>query len=547
MEAVGTATIALMRLILAISALVVLGVDSPFTGPSNSRYGVLFLYLVYSALLYFAARRREQLPRSRAMHWLDLAWFLLLVGTSGGTSSVFYSFFLFSVLVASFRWGFVEGIKVTATAAVLSLSLGVLLMPVENGEYVLTLLRPLYLAVLGYMIARWGGSEISQKRRLALLREVSRLPNPRFGIEHTLRGTLERLRTFYRGEVCLAIIQNENGEPLLHLVDNESDHTPLAPAPLDQSMKTGLLSLPPQCAVAFNSAPSWRYPGAMGWYVRHPQGTEHIEISASVGARIAKFLETPSFVSVPLHRRGKQAGRVYLTANQGRFIPADVLFIQQLISQMMPVIENMQLLDEIASQAAVHERRKISRDLHDSTIQPYIGLKIGLEALLRKVPAGNPLIIEIEDLCRMTNDGIAELRNYVGGLKNQKDTPSRLFFQAISRLAEKFTKFYGIEVNISANPDLRINDRLAAELVQIVSEGLSNIRRHTQARRATLNLRREDDNLIAQIINHGTANDVAFVPFTPRSITERTAHLGGRTEVTQWGDGSTAVTVEIPL
>lgn len=59
---------------------------------------------------------------------------LLLVGTSGGTSSVFYSFFLFSVLVASFRWGFVEGIKVTATAAVLSLSAGVLLMPVENGE-----------------------------------------------------------------------------------------------------------------------------------------------------------------------------------------------------------------------------------------------------------------------------------------------------------------------------------------------------------------------------------------------------------------------------
>lgn len=222
-------------------------------------------------------------------------------------------------------------------------------------------------------------------------------------------------------------------------------------------------------------------------------------------------------------------------------------FIQQLISQIMPVIENMQLLDEIASQAAVHERRKISRDLHDSTIQPYIGLKIGLEALLRKVPADNPLITEIEDLCRMTNDGIAELRNYVGGLKNQKDTPSKLFFQAISRLAEKFTRFYGIEVKVSANPDLRINDRLAAELVQIVSEGLSNIRRHTQARHATINLRCEDDNLIAQIINHGVAGNAAFVPFTPRSIAERTAHLGGRTEVTQWGDGSTAVTVEIPL
>lgn len=149
------------------------------------------------------------------------------------------------------------------------------------------------------MIARWGGSEISQKRRLALLREVGRLPNPRFGIDHAIHGTLERLRTFYRGEACLAIVQNDGGEPLLHLVDNEPDHAPLAPEPLNQSMKTELLSLPPQCAVAFNSAPSWRRPGAVGWYVRYLKGTEHIELSASVGARIAKFLETRSFVSAP--------------------------------------------------------------------------------------------------------------------------------------------------------------------------------------------------------------------------------------------------------
>jgi len=33
----------------------------------------------------------------------------------------------------------------------------------------------------------------------------------------------------------------------------------------------------------------------------------------------------------------------------------------------------MQLMDELVSRAAEHERYRISLDIHDTTIQPYIG------------------------------------------------------------------------------------------------------------------------------------------------------------------------------
>ena len=39
---------------------------------------------------------------------------------------------------------------------------------------------------------------------------------------------------------------------------------------------------------------------------------------------------------------------------------------------------------------------------------------------------------------------------------------------------------------MSADPDLRINDRMKAEVLQIVREGLSNICRHTQAQQGQL-------------------------------------------------------------
>ncbi|MFD2270613.1 hypothetical protein ACFS07_04395 [Undibacterium arcticum] len=55
------------------------------------------------------------------------------------------------------------------------------------------LLRTTFLLALGYMIAYWGGSEVAQKkRRLALLRDVSQLSNPRFGVDHTIASVLEK-------------------------------------------------------------------------------------------------------------------------------------------------------------------------------------------------------------------------------------------------------------------------------------------------------------------------------------------------------------------
>src|SRR5678809_1131489 len=84
-----------------------------------------------------------------------------------------------------------------------------------------------------------------------------------------------------------------------------------------------------------------------------------------------------------------------------------------------------QLQSYSASSPAPHaniiadERQKISRDIHDSAVQPYIGLKLALEALARKVPPDHPLYKDIARLVDMTSMEIAGLRRYVKGLKGQ--------------------------------------------------------------------------------------------------------------------------------
>jgi signal transduction histidine kinase len=78
-----------------------------------------------------------------------------------------------------------------------------------------------------------------------------------------------------------------------------------------------------------------------------------------------------------------------------------------------------------------------------------------------------------------------------------------------------------------------------------VGEGISNVCRHTAAKRAGVLLRCSGDTLRIEINNeHGAEMAPAF---RPRSISERAAALGGSAFVRQGRFNDTIVCVEIPL
>jgi signal transduction histidine kinase len=115
----------------------------------------------------------------------------------------------------------------------------------------------------------------------------------------------------------------------------------------------------------------------------------------------------------------------------------------------------------------------------------------------------------------------------------------------VRRFASRFSEVTGIAVAVQAEDDLLIEDRLAAEAFQMVAEGLSNVRRHTQSPQATIGLALTNGSLLLRIENDAGAEPCGL--FTPRSITERAAALGGDAKVRKGVAGSTIVLVEVPL
>jgi signal transduction histidine kinase len=237
-----------------------------------------------------------------------------------------------------------------------------------------------------------------------------------------------------------------------------------------------------------------------------------------------------------------------------------VEFLIQVADYLMPVIDSIRLVDRLAAEAAEEERQRIARDIHDSIIQPYIGLQIGLAGVRQKLAAdGIDVSSDREDLLEvirdaaadtdrlieMTGDGINDLRDYVHGLREAGGSEGGLT-SSVRRFASKFTQATNIVVQVRADPDLGVDDRLAAEMFQIIVEGLSNIRRHTQSTRAFIDMECSDSRVILRIENDATHGSTP-TPFKPQSIAERALSLGGRAYVEFFGDMGTSVIVEIPV
>jgi len=548
--------VSILRLMLAATALLVF-----LIGPSESdryiqlTYAILALYTIYSAVIFGLSVRRSDLIPAQHMHWFDMVWYLGLIALTSGTTSICYNFFFFSILVASFGWGYKAGLRLTLTSAFLFTIVAVLTEPQwPTFEMNRLMLRVMQLLILGFLISRWGGFKINLRNRLQLLKDVTVFSNPRFGIDRTINAILESLRAFYNADSALLLVLAKDGAGSYQMYRiRVGSHATGGSPPVIESEAAALLLLP-----SSNYAVIHRQNGRERAMLFDVNTRQFLPGDPAVSDRVANALETTDYLSVPVHNRNGPIGRLYLSGGPHRFDNSTMDFVLQLMDHVTPLIENIRLVDSLASDAAEQERQRIARDIHDSVIQPYVGLQLGIAALAQKLRAGKTDVIDnVEELLNLTNQELIEMRCYVWGLQAGEERRDVLL-PAIQRFVTRFASVTGIKVDVKAFGKIQVNDRLAAELFQIVAEGLSNVRRHALCDEAHVELTCEAGRVLLRIKNprpDGNGN-LGFssedqrdqrILFKPRSIAERTAMLGGETKVSIDDNNYTVVTVNVPL
>ena len=360
------------------------------------------------------------------------------------------------------------------------------------------------------------------------------------------------MRAFYNAETCLLVIPGKPGSESYQIYRVTRGTTPSRSAPPEIDGETAAQFLAP----SLENAVIYRRHRSSQTRLFDVKTKLFTDGESTESDKLAGMLDAQHYLSMPVYYRHQPVGRLYIINGPTRVDIPDMEFLAQLMDHVTPVMENIRLIDNLASDAAEQERRRIAHDIHDSVIQPYLGLQFGLSALDQKLEAGDTSIRgNVQELLELTNHELAELRRFVWGLRANEEKADVLL-PAIERYAERFSLVTGIKVDVEARGKVKVNDRLAAELFQIVAEGLSNVRRHAFCRDARVEISCQDSSLLLEIKNsrprhnpeleRGDGNETVK-PFRPHSIAERASSLGGDTKVFVDEKDYTVVSIGIPL
>jgi signal transduction histidine kinase len=262
------------------------------------------------------------------------------------------------------------------------------------------------------------------------------------------------------------------------------------------------------------------------------------------------FQHVCSWMAVPLLLRDQVIGTLVLTSKEANaFTPHHATLALAIANQAAIAIENAQLYAQAQELAAVEERQKLARELHDSVSQALYGIALGLHSarlLLDRDPRELPAWLDY--LLSLAQAAQAEMRALIFELRPESLETEGLV-SALTKQAAMLQARHEIAVSteLCDEPDLPL--RAKQELYRIAQEALHNTVKHAYAGQVVLRLHQTGEEVVLEVRDDGAGFDpTASFPghLGLHSMRERVAHLGGTFQLESTAGAGTRVCVSIP-
>ena len=223
-----------------------------------------------------------------------------------------------------------------------------------------------------------------------------------------------------------------------------------------------------------------------------------------------------------------------------------------------------QLRTQQSELAALHERERISRDLHDGLGQVMGYVNVQAQAASALVEAGHIGQAEamMAQLAQVAKDAHADIRRYILDLRLPGvEMEAQEWEAALRSYVRTFTQNYAIDVQLSypagLGPD-PFAPVAGKEVLQIVQEALTNVRKHAGVTTAQVILLPAEDHVTVMVADSGAGFDVdnAGEPEAPGAVTgsfglrmmrERAQAIGASLQVRSVPGAGAQVTVRVPV
>ncbi len=202
--------------------------------------------------------------------------------------------------------------------------------------------------------------------------------------------------------------------------------------------------------------------------------------------------------------------------------------------------------------AQEEERTHLARDLHDDTVQTLISLNQQVQMAQRNLER-DPSVASarLTEVRQISQQAIEDIRRMIHGLR-----PSYLaelgLVSALEMLAEQETS---VAVSFQMQgEEQRLSDKIELALYRITQEALSNIRKHSQATQATIEIAFSSVEVILSIQDNGCGFDPPKLQTLPISghyglvgIRERTQLIGATLQINSQKEQGTQIRLQVPV
>ncbi|MEE8391087.1 MAG: response regulator, partial [Anaerolineae bacterium] len=232
-------------------------------------------------------------------------------------------------------------------------------------------------------------------------------------------------------------------------------------------------------------------------------------------------------------------------------------------SMAIDVTENKQAEAQLLAQqrlvAAIDERERVGRDLHDDlgqvmgyvNVQAQTAQDLLAQGRLEQVRA---TLSQLKDIAQEASD---KVRQYILGIRTAYPAASLDFLQALEQYLNKLRQRYGLQVHVDC-PDALHDNPLApdveTQLLHIIQESLTNVCKHAETRSARLVFTLHPDEIQVLVIDEGQGFDLTPGPrplaseghFGLTIMRERAEGVGGSLDIQSQPGAGTRITARLP-
>ncbi len=231
--------------------------------------------------------------------------------------------------------------------------------------------------------------------------------------------------------------------------------------------------------------------------------------------------------------------------------PVAIIEINRDITQHARTEEKLRQMTAHLLQVQDEERRCIARDLHDSTTQTLAAVAINLANVQARLNGNSELAKILSDTMALAQQAGDEIRN-LARLLHPPVLETVGLVAAVRWYANAFAKCYDIRVTVEAHEECReCPEDVKLALFRMVQESLTNVRRHSGSKTASVRVKKEAGHITLEIQDYGKGMPLGNAgPALPgigiSGMHERIRQLGGSLQLDSSPEGTT-VRARLPV